>query len=591
MMERAKQLIKDCDGVTLSIDHWTPTSAGGISHLGFVFTFQGKKGLEELAVALVPCGHGAQAIHDKVLEVLHSWNVPLSKVRALASDNAPSVVAAIRSLRVHFEGIGLPPPVHIRCVAHAVQLAANAIIEDPFFVGAMQQLQATVTWWRAYGKYIHSHPGMHVDDSVPMENRENPEFQPKLPTKPPATSQTRWNSTYYQLAWICDVRFRPYLKAACDPNELSIIWNGPSGSRGADGKVLKSYHPPALDWDESGTMHHLECLLTLLEPLAELTIIVQSGTVPVLAAAWRFLVSWLNSWNMLPSVTPQTLQRRKAPTPKVSIDETSSQPAQPNRTSRRGRALRISSVLSDRDILLDQGTGVIGGLLNDWSEPEEENPAIRLHGVPTPPTSGAVAKLAEWKEQVWSGALAIHEHLGDFIRLSDDELALAVYCHPGTFDAVLAGGVESNGDDLVVLPRQWQNHINQRRDVAKKILTECMNTHAVVHNIPGPVRASHALGLFEQIGSGGQPVSLKDLSSWWTGFEEIQHGALAAQYSAQEITVLATRARQALSVVPASAAAERFFSVCGLVDAPRRSRLASRSLGILSILKFNLHHF
>ena len=83
MTERAKRLILDCDGLTLSIDHRTPTSAGGgISHLGFVFTFQGKKGLEELAVSLVPCGHGAQAIHDKVLEVLQSWNVPLLKVRA-----------------------------------------------------------------------------------------------------------------------------------------------------------------------------------------------------------------------------------------------------------------------------------------------------------------------------------------------------------------------------------------------------------------------------------------------------------------------------------------------------------------------------
>jgi hypothetical protein len=65
----------------------------------------------------------------------------------------------------------------------------------------------------------------------------------------------------------------------------------------------------------------------------------------------------------------------------------------------------------------------------------------------------------------------------------------------------------------------------------------------------------------------------------------------AGSFSHGEVDILQAKALGALSIVAASAGAERFFSACGLVDSPRRSRLASRTLELLSLLKFNISLF
>ena len=114
----------------------------------------------------------------------------------------------------------------------------------------------------------------------------------------------------------------------------------------------------------------------------------------------------------------------------------------------------------------------VGGALARLPEVDEEASSIivikAMHegGLPLP---ADIAHLAAWRDSVQAGATKFLGHIGGFLALDQDSLALAVFLHPGIFRDVLhAEGI----------PDVWNIHIRARTDRAKDLLADGMRAYA-----------------------------------------------------------------------------------------------------------------
>lgn len=74
-----------------------------------------------LATRALSGRHTAESISENLLDIIKKWDIPLTKIRAAVTDNASSMLAAIR--------ISLGEKKHLPCFAHTINLVVEEALK------------------------------------------------------------------------------------------------------------------------------------------------------------------------------------------------------------------------------------------------------------------------------------------------------------------------------------------------------------------------------------------------------------------------------------------------------------------------------
>ncbi|KAH9641677.1 hypothetical protein HF086_005123 [Spodoptera exigua] len=177
-----KSKLSKIDNFCLTLDIWTET----MNEVGFMgvtihFVENGQMCMYYLATRALRERHTAEYISENLLDILKKWNIPLTKIRAAVSDNASSMLAAIR--------MSLGEKKHLPCFAHTINLVVEEALKLPSVKSAVIKVREIVNWIK--NSVVQS------DKLRKIQMRNNVSAGSVL--KLIADVRTRWNSTFFML--------------------------------------------------------------------------------------------------------------------------------------------------------------------------------------------------------------------------------------------------------------------------------------------------------------------------------------------------------------------------------------------------------
>ena len=117
-----KSKLSKIDNFCLTLDIWTET----MNEVGFMgvtihFVENGEMCMYYLATRALSERHTADYISENLLDILKKWDIPHSKIRAAITDNANSMLAAIR--------MSLGEKKHLPYFAHTINLVVEEALK------------------------------------------------------------------------------------------------------------------------------------------------------------------------------------------------------------------------------------------------------------------------------------------------------------------------------------------------------------------------------------------------------------------------------------------------------------------------------
>ncbi|CAG4954879.1 unnamed protein product [Parnassius apollo] len=122
--------------------------------------------------------HTADYISENLLDILKKWDIPLTKIRAAVTDNASSMLAAIR--------MSLGEKKHLPCFAHTINLVVEEALKLSSVNSAIIKVREIVNWIKNMSDKLRK---------IQMRNNVSEESVLKLIED----IRTRWNSTFFML--------------------------------------------------------------------------------------------------------------------------------------------------------------------------------------------------------------------------------------------------------------------------------------------------------------------------------------------------------------------------------------------------------
>jgi len=179
-VERSK--IKNISDFCVTTNIWTETMSEK-SFLGVTIHYiDGIKPVAcNLAVRELKSNHTAQYIADSLREIFTDWNIELTKIRAIVTDNGNNMVAAAKL--VVGEKNQLP------CFAHTINLVVEVALENVHAKAVINKVREIVKWVK--NSVINSDKLRLI-----QINKGVPEGSVK---KFILDVKTRWNSVYYMI--------------------------------------------------------------------------------------------------------------------------------------------------------------------------------------------------------------------------------------------------------------------------------------------------------------------------------------------------------------------------------------------------------
>ncbi|XP_029160147.1 zinc finger BED domain-containing protein 1-like [Nylanderia fulva] len=125
--------------------------------------------------------HTAEYISETLLDILDNWNISQSKICAVVTDNASSMLAAIRT--------SIGEKKHLPCFAHTINLVVGETLKLPSVKTAIFKVREIVHW---------------IKNSVVQPDKlKKIQMQNNIPEgsilKLVADVKTRWNSAFFML--------------------------------------------------------------------------------------------------------------------------------------------------------------------------------------------------------------------------------------------------------------------------------------------------------------------------------------------------------------------------------------------------------
>ena len=174
--------IEQAKEVCLTLDIWTETMAEK-SFLGVTIHFlEGTKMINcNIATKELNENHTCNYLSNEINSVLHKWNISLSKIRCVITDNGANVVAAVKSV--------VSEKKHLPCFPHTINLIVDAALKHKPIHTIILKVRAIVIWIK--NSVINSDKLRKI-----QLNGGVPEGSIKKLIMDVAT---RWNSVYYML--------------------------------------------------------------------------------------------------------------------------------------------------------------------------------------------------------------------------------------------------------------------------------------------------------------------------------------------------------------------------------------------------------
>ena len=169
-----KDFLKNSNHITLTTDIWTDTM-NTRSFLGVTTHFQQNSEMfsANLGVHQMSTNHTGLHIRDKLAEVCTEWEIPLSKITAIVTDNGANIVLAVE--------LYLGKKCHLACFAHTINLiATNSVKSVKGLPDLIKKVKHIVTFFR---------------ESVNAADELRAHTELKLIQD----ILTRWNSTFYMI--------------------------------------------------------------------------------------------------------------------------------------------------------------------------------------------------------------------------------------------------------------------------------------------------------------------------------------------------------------------------------------------------------
>lgn len=134
-----KSKLSKIDNYCLTLDIWTET----MNEVGFMgitihFVENDQMCMYYLATRALSERHTAEYISENLLNILKKWDIQLTKIRAAVSDNASSMLAAIRM------SLGEKKP--LPCFAHTINLVVEEALKLPSVKSAVIKVREIVNW-------------------------------------------------------------------------------------------------------------------------------------------------------------------------------------------------------------------------------------------------------------------------------------------------------------------------------------------------------------------------------------------------------------------------------------------------------------
>lgn len=134
-----KQRIEAANEVCLTLDVWTETMAEK-SFLGVtVHFFEGIKTVNcNIATRDLTKRHTAEYLSKILLAVLEEWNIPISKIRCIVTDNGANMVDAVNLVVTQKN--------HLPCFPHTINLVVAADLKKDAIKTVISKVRAIVKW-------------------------------------------------------------------------------------------------------------------------------------------------------------------------------------------------------------------------------------------------------------------------------------------------------------------------------------------------------------------------------------------------------------------------------------------------------------
>ncbi|VEN52293.1 unnamed protein product [Callosobruchus maculatus] len=172
-----KNELKHVDSLCITCDVWTETMTT-TSYLGITVHYLYRESFKsvDIGVEELSSKHTAQYLGERLKSVCLEWEIDLSKVSAVITDNGANIVKCVNDV--------FSKNKHLPCFAHTLNLVASRIIEDPAVKQILEKIKSIVTYFK-----------QSVSAADQLRAAQNSDTKLKLIQSVP----TRWNSTFYMV--------------------------------------------------------------------------------------------------------------------------------------------------------------------------------------------------------------------------------------------------------------------------------------------------------------------------------------------------------------------------------------------------------
>ncbi|XP_018396282.1 PREDICTED: zinc finger BED domain-containing protein 1-like [Cyphomyrmex costatus] len=173
-----KEKLRTALSITLTTDVWTETM-NTIGYLGLTVHFPSDGKISSITIGVVELDerHTATYLGEMLLTTCTEWNIQLSKVSAVVTDNAANICRAV------YDVFGKEK--QLSCFAHTLNLVPNIVLEESSNVkGLIYKVKNIVTFFK---------------QSVVAADELRKAQSTNVPLKLLQDVSTRWNSTFYML--------------------------------------------------------------------------------------------------------------------------------------------------------------------------------------------------------------------------------------------------------------------------------------------------------------------------------------------------------------------------------------------------------